>query len=94
MDVNLIEADKMQQVRIRERNQITLPASIALAANLRVDDLLEVRLVNGVITLELQNKAHKRLSMRDLAGIAAGTWGKTHEEIDVYIANERDSWER
>jgi len=42
--------DPMQQVRSRERNQITLPASIAAAANLRVDDVLEVDVVNGVIT--------------------------------------------
>lgn len=84
----------MLQVRIRERNQITLPASIATAANLRVDDLLEVRLVNGVITLERQDTQAKRTSIRDLVGIAAGTWGATHEEIDAYITSERDSWER
>jgi len=84
----------MQQVRIRERNQITLPASITAAANLRVDDVLEVGLVNGVITLVPQNRQASRLSMRDLTGIAAGAFGKTHQEIDAYIASERDSWER
>ena len=40
----------MAQIRIRERNQITLPATIAVAASLSPNDILEVSFANGVIT--------------------------------------------
>ena len=41
----------MLQIRMLDRNQITLPSMIATAANLQVDDTLDVNFVDGVITL-------------------------------------------
>jgi antitoxin component of MazEF toxin-antitoxin module len=84
----------MPQIRIRDRNQITLPSAIATAANLHADDTLDVNFVNGIITLVPVVKDKTRRSIMDYVGSANGMWGKTKEEIDAHIRNERDSWER
>ncbi len=84
----------MPQVRMRDRNQITLPSVIATAANLHVDDTLDVSFVNGVITLVPLSKKTTRRSIMDYVGSAKGVWGASGNEIDAHIRNERDSWER
>ena len=84
----------MPQIRIRDRNQITLPSMIATAANLHVDDTLDVSFVNGVITLIPTSKNAARRSIMDYVGSAKGVWGATGVEIDAHIRDERDSWER
>ena len=83
-----------QQIRIRERNQITLPATITNAAKLSPNDALEVSFTNGVITLVPVSTQAKRRSILDYVGSAKGVWGKTAEEVDALIRSERDSWER
>jgi antitoxin component of MazEF toxin-antitoxin module len=84
----------MPQIRIRDRNQITLPAAITTAANLHADDTLDVNFVNGIITLVPVVKNATRRTIMDYVGSAKGTWGKTGKEIDANIQNERNSWER
>ena len=37
----------MAQVRVRNKNQITIPSRIAESANIRPDDLLEITCKNG-----------------------------------------------
>jgi antitoxin component of MazEF toxin-antitoxin module len=83
----------MSQIRIRERNQLTLPAAITTAANLQPDDALEVDYANGVITLVPVRKAPRR-SIADFVGSAKGVWGETAEQIDEHLRTERDSWDR
>ena len=84
----------MPQIRMRDRNQITLPSVIATAADLHVDDTLDVNFVNGVITLVPTSKKAIRRSIMDYVGSAKGVWGASGTEIDEQIRNERDSWER
>ena len=84
----------MTQIRIRERNQITLPAHIAAAASLSPNDALEVSFANGVITLIPVNANNKRRSIIDYVGSAKGLWGTTGAEIDAQLCDERDSGER
>ncbi len=84
----------MAQIRMRERNQITLPANIAIAASLSPNDALEVSFANGVITLIPVTTHPKRRSISDYVGSAKGTWGATGAEIDAQLRDERDSWER
>jgi antitoxin component of MazEF toxin-antitoxin module len=55
----------MAQIRLRDRNQITLPAAITVAANLSADDALEVSFVNGVITLVPVASQHGHQSTND-----------------------------
>ena len=84
----------MTQIRIRQRNQITLPANIAVAASLSPNDTLEVSFDNGVITLIPVNPHNKRRSITDYVGSAKGLWGTTGAGIDTQLRDERDSWER
>jgi antitoxin component of MazEF toxin-antitoxin module len=41
----------MPEIRMRAKHQITLPASVVRAANLKVDDRLNVDYINGVIVI-------------------------------------------
>ena len=84
----------MAQIRMRERNQITIPMAISDAAGLQPNDTLDVTYINGVITIVPVSKKTKKLSFMDLVGSAEGIWGKTDEEIEQNIRDERDSWER
>lgn len=84
----------MPQVRMRERNQLTIPMAITQAAGIEPNDALEVTYVNGVIIIVPVVKTVKKFSIKDFVGSAHGTWGKTDEEINHFIRNERDSWER
>lgn len=85
----------MPQVRVRDKHQITLPAQIAREANIGMNDILDVRYQNGVITLMTkQGMAAKKPSLMALAGSAKGLYGTTTEELEQYSVNERKSWER
>ena len=84
----------MPQVRIRDRNQLTIPMSITQAAGLAPNDTLDVNYINGVITLIPVGGKVKKLSFLDFVGSAKGTWGKSDEAINKTIRNARDSWER
>jgi AbrB family looped-hinge helix DNA binding protein len=80
----------MAQVRVRQKNQITIPSRIAESANIRPDDLLEITCKNGVITLAPATRAQKRQSVLSYAGIARGAWGQNTEETERSIANRFD----
>jgi bifunctional DNA-binding transcriptional regulator/antitoxin component of YhaV-PrlF toxin-antitoxin module len=84
------------QVRVREKHQITLPASVARAANINVNDVLNVTSHgDGTVVLSTQRETvKKRPSLMELAGSTPGLYGDSAEEIHAYIANERASWER
>lgn len=84
----------MPQVTLRDKHQITLPASIVRAARLAPNDVLSVEYVNGKITLSsAATKAGKRPSLMDYAGITEGLYGQSAEEVHAYLAKERQSWE-
>lgn len=80
----------MPNVTLSEKNQITLPVSIIEQANLSQNDTLQVSYHNGVITLSTAKV--KTESIMDYLGICKGLYG-TEAEIDVYVAEERASWE-
>jgi AbrB family looped-hinge helix DNA binding protein len=84
----------MSQVRVRNKHQITLPARIAEAANIKPDDMLEVSYCNGVVTLVPVSRKNRKESAMAYAGIARGIWGDTSTEVDSELKKERDSWER
>ena len=45
------------------------------------------------ITSEL-SPDQKRELIREMRGSMKGTWGSTVEEIDAYLASEREAWNR
>ena len=84
----------MSAIQLRDRRQITLPSDVVAAAQLQVNDALEVSYVNGVIQLIPLKARKKPVDVRKYLGAARGVYGNTAEEIETYIRNERDSWER
>jgi AbrB family looped-hinge helix DNA binding protein len=84
----------MSLVRVRPKRQITIPANIAREAGIKPDDLLEVKFANGVVTLQLAGSQRNGRTLMDYAGIARGAWGRSAEEIDARLADDRAAWER
>lgn len=84
----------MSTVRVRAKNQITLPASIVSEAGVREDDELSASYVNGVITLVPRTHASRKDALMDYAGLAGTSYGKTARQIDAAIARLRDEWTR
>lgn len=84
----------MPAVRVRPKNQITLPASIVSQSGIHEDDVLEAAYANGVITLVPKARAARKGSLMDYAGLAQTSYGKTARQIDAAIAKLRDEWTR
>lgn len=82
------------RVRVRAKNQITLPTSIVSQSGIREDDLLDVACANGVITLVPEVRAAGKDNLMDYAGLARASYGKTAKQIDASIAKLRDEWTR
>lgn len=84
----------MPTIKIRPKGQITIPAEILQEWQIRSNDRLNVNLVNGVVILTPTNRLENKQSIMSYAGIARGLWGNSTLEIDNFIRNERDSWEK
>lgn len=84
----------MPVVRLRTKGQVTIPANILEKAHLAEDAMLDVALINGVITLTPQAKGTKREDIMAYAGIFQGAWGNTPETVNETISHLRDAWER
>lgn len=87
----------MAQTILTENNHITLPSSVIKQAALSTYDTLNVSIKDGVIMLSAlkpntQPKAqltHKRCSIMDYAGITAGLYGSTAEDVSTYLNDMR-----
>ncbi|NTU96606.1 MAG: AbrB/MazE/SpoVT family DNA-binding domain-containing protein [Chlorobiaceae bacterium] len=84
----------MSKIRVRKKNQITIPLRIAEQAGIKPDDILEISSSAGIVTLVPVGRKGKKRSALDYAGIARGVWGDTAEEIEMELKKDRDSWER
>jgi bifunctional DNA-binding transcriptional regulator/antitoxin component of YhaV-PrlF toxin-antitoxin module len=91
----IMQPATLPQVRVKDKRQITLPAAVAQAAGINVNDVLGVSYKDGVVSLITQRAAQKRRpSLLELAGSTRGLYGRTTEERQAYIASERASWQR
>ncbi|WP_428354225.1 AbrB/MazE/SpoVT family DNA-binding domain-containing protein [Methyloprofundus sp.] len=84
----------MPMVKIRPKGQITIPSEILHAWKIHTEDKVNVNLINGIVTLTPVKRLENKKSILSYAGIAKGMWGKTAEDIDHFITNERESWEK
>ena len=84
----------MPQVRIREKNQVTLPISIVRDADIHENDILDVAYKNGIITLSLKKAAAKKRPLMDFVGATRGLYGKGAAQVAQYLDSERDTWDR
>lgn len=83
----------MVEIRIRDRNQLTVPVDIADAAGLVPGSVCEMDYRNGIITITPADTSASR-PLSDFAGIARGVWGDTDDHIEQAITADRDSWHR
>ena len=83
----------MVKIRIRQRNQITVPVDIARAAGLSEGSLCHMEYVNGVITIIPANAQASR-PLASFSGTARGAWGATIDEITDSLDRDRQSWNR
>jgi len=84
----------MPEIRMRPKNQVTLPASVVREAKLKPDDRLTVTFINGSIIITPKHDAKDQDDIMSFAGIGHGLWGNTPEEVDQTLRNMKDSWER
>lgn len=82
------------QIRVRAKSQITIPTAVVKEAGIREGDMLAFTFRGGVLSLDLRKNKPAKPSIMKYLGIGKGTYGKTAEEVDAYIRQERDSWER
>ncbi|WP_416145952.1 AbrB/MazE/SpoVT family DNA-binding domain-containing protein [Prosthecochloris sp. SCSIO W1101] len=68
-------------MRVRQKNQITIPHRIAEEADIKPDDVLEITYINDVVTIVPAGKKGNKRSVMEYAGVAKGTWGKTTSTI-------------
>ena len=80
----------MHMVKLRSKNQITLPGKVVALAGLKEGDFLNVT-ADGtriVITAQEVRERGAGYAMSDLLGAASGIYGSV-EEIDAEIADGR-----
>jgi bifunctional DNA-binding transcriptional regulator/antitoxin component of YhaV-PrlF toxin-antitoxin module len=82
------------QIRVRAKSQMTIPTSIVKEAGIQEGDLLAFTFRGGVLSLDLRKNKPSKPSVMKYVGVTQGTYGKTAEQVDAYIRQERDSWER
>jgi bifunctional DNA-binding transcriptional regulator/antitoxin component of YhaV-PrlF toxin-antitoxin module len=84
----------MLEIRMRPKHQVTLPASIVRAANIQLDDKLEVSYVNGSIIISPLKTNNKPVDVMAFAGVGRGLWGETPEAVTTNVKKLRDDWAR
>ena len=83
----------MPEITVRQRNQITIPKAIAEEAGIAEGAVGDLSYANGVITISF--RGHRPpIDISQYAGVLAGVWGDTPEEIDQNIRETRDSFDR
>ena len=84
----------METVRMRERRQLTLPADVVEQVQLKINDALQVAVVNGVIQLTPMNMpTNKKISMRSFLGIAKGVYDSGDQRsLSQYVDDLRNEW--
>ena len=83
----------MTRIVVRQRNQVTIPKSVADEAGIAEGTVCDLQYANGVITIRLP-EPHTPIDIMQFSGIGKGIWGSSGEEVDRTIAELRDSWDR
>lgn len=80
----------MAVVKLSSKRQITLPARVCRALNLKQGDRLTLEIKdNKIIFTRLPEDFTNFFS-----GIAKGIYGKSPQEIKDYVRKEREAWEK
>jgi len=79
----------MPEIRMRPKHQVTLPASIVRAANIQLDDKLEVSYINGNIIIAPIKATQLPADGMAFAGVGRGMWGATPEAVETTVKKLR-----
>ncbi len=72
------------------QNQITIPQTIRKALNIGAGDMVTWIVEKGKAIVYPKPKNWTEYT----CGIAKGTYGKNRKEVEAYLENERNSWEK
>jgi len=75
---------------VSSKRQITIPAAMARELGLKPGDKLIAHLDGGLIVLAPRPKSW----LEYVTGGPGGVYGRTKEEIDAYIREVREGWDR
>jgi bifunctional DNA-binding transcriptional regulator/antitoxin component of YhaV-PrlF toxin-antitoxin module len=84
----------MPEIRMRPKHQVTLPASIVRAANLQLDDKLEVSYINGNIIIAPKKINPQPSDVMAFAGVGSGLWGATPAAVENTVKKLRNDLTR
>lgn len=77
----------MPIVKLSRKGQIVIPKEIRENLGIKAGTRLTATLKQGEIILTPPEKYAKQTR-----GLLKGTWGRTKEQIEDYLAKERDNW--
>ncbi len=81
---------EVAHLTLSSKHQVTLPVAMVRRLGLQAGDRLTARLEDGTIVL----KPRPRSWVDYIGGSLPGYYGKTKEEIDAYLAEVREGWDR
>lgn len=86
----------MLTVSLGPKGQLTIPDSILQQWGVEPNDQLELSFQNGIVTLVPVKRQQKSgcNSLMEFAGIGAGCWGETSDEMNDSLRELRGSWGR
>lgn len=86
----------MSLVTLRPKGQLTIPVSILQQWGVEPYEQLELSFQNGVVTIipAKRKEASSQNGLMDFAGVGAGCWGDTPDEVNDSLRELRDSWAR
>lgn len=87
----------MLTTQVGSDGHIILPPEVAIALGIKSNDTLYCEVTSTAIILRPMKPASETKRTDDFmkyAGIAKGLWGDSSEDIDKFIRDERDSWEK
>lgn len=75
--------------KISSKRQITVPATFCKALGIKPGEKVLLEIVGDKIIISPQTKSYTEL----LSGCLRDIYGRTKEEIELYLRRERASWE-
>ena len=92
----------MSLAKLKDKGQVTIPASVRNQIEAQVGDVFEVAVLDGNIVLRPQTlaarsagttrPARKGIDIGRWIGVGKGTFGSV-DEIDAFIRSERAQWD-
>lgn len=84
----------MAMIRVREKNQITLPKDVMAFLHAKPDSYIEYFIRGNGVFMRPAQITHRRESIFRYAGVGKKRTYATAKEADAFISSQRDEWDR